>query len=125
MNEQANKILVDLLQKASNGIDTAVSFSQAQLPDIIQQLMVWRAAAYGLRIFTMLLFFIACVFLFKKSLKWHESYDKEHLGFFGIVFTVLIGLFLVFGILENIGNALQLWLAPKVWLIEYASELVK
>ncbi|EJH8570517.1 hypothetical protein MU083_001490 [Escherichia coli] len=33
MEEQANKILVELLQKASNGIDAAVSFSQAQIAD--------------------------------------------------------------------------------------------
>lgn len=31
MEEQANKILVELLKKASNGIDAAVSFSQAQI----------------------------------------------------------------------------------------------
>ncbi len=42
MNEQANKILADLLQKASNGIDAAVSFSQAQIPDVIHQLLVWN-----------------------------------------------------------------------------------
>lgn len=36
MNEQANKILFNLLQKASDGIDAAVSFSQAQVPDIIR-----------------------------------------------------------------------------------------
>ncbi|XRP56942.1 hypothetical protein AAG927_017115 [Enterobacter hormaechei] len=42
MNEQANKILVELLQKATNGIDAAVSFSQAQIPDVIHQLLVWE-----------------------------------------------------------------------------------
>lgn len=42
MNEQANKILADLLQKASNGIDAAVSFSQAQIPDVIHQLLMWN-----------------------------------------------------------------------------------
>ncbi|MBJ8812661.1 hypothetical protein, partial [Citrobacter koseri] len=42
MNEQANKILVELLQKAANGIDAAVSFSQAQIPDVVHQLLVWN-----------------------------------------------------------------------------------
>lgn len=42
MNEQANKILIDLLQKAANGIDAAVSFSQAQIPDVIHQLLLWN-----------------------------------------------------------------------------------
>lgn len=39
MNEQANKILVELLQKAANGIDAAVSFSQAQIPEVVHQLL--------------------------------------------------------------------------------------
>jgi hypothetical protein len=42
MNEQANKILVELLQKAANGIDAAVSFSQAQIPEVVHQLLVWK-----------------------------------------------------------------------------------
>ncbi|MBJ8812670.1 hypothetical protein, partial [Citrobacter koseri] len=42
MNEQANKILIELLQKAANGIDAAVSFSQAQIPDVVHQLLVWN-----------------------------------------------------------------------------------
>ncbi len=42
MEEQANKILVELLQKASNGIDAAVSFSQAQIPDVVHQLLLWN-----------------------------------------------------------------------------------
>ncbi len=29
MQEEANKILVDLLKKASDGIDSAIAFSQA------------------------------------------------------------------------------------------------
>lgn len=45
MEEQANKILVELLQKASNGIDAAVSFSQAQIPDVIHQLLMWHAVS--------------------------------------------------------------------------------
>lgn len=42
MEEQANKILVELLKKASNGIDAAVSFSQAHIPDVVHQLLLWN-----------------------------------------------------------------------------------
>ncbi|MFK9827768.1 hypothetical protein ACJENK_24655, partial [Escherichia coli] len=45
MNEQANKVLSELLQKASNGVDAAVSFSQAQVPDVIHQLLIWNAVS--------------------------------------------------------------------------------
>lgn len=42
MQEEANKILVDLLKKASDGIDSAIVFSQAQIPDVVHQLLVWN-----------------------------------------------------------------------------------
>ncbi|HHT3341039.1 hypothetical protein [Klebsiella grimontii] len=125
MNEQANKILIDLLQKAANGVDAAVSFSQAQVPDIIRQLMVWKAAAYGMRIFFMSLFLLGCILLFRRALKWHESFDYEALGFFSLLSSALTGALLVVGILANISNLVQLWLAPKIWLIEYTAELLK
>ncbi|HHL0959085.1 TPA: hypothetical protein ACQVH3_003839 [Serratia marcescens] len=35
---------------------------------------------------------------------------------------VLLGLFI--SLCDSIGNAIQLWLAPKVWLIEYAAQLM-
>lgn len=125
MNEQTNKILIDLLQKAASGVDAAVSFSQAQVPDIIRQLMVWKAAAYGMRIFFMSLFLLGCILLFQRALKWYESFDNEALGFFSLLSSALIGALLVVGILANISNLVQLWLAPKIWLIEYTAELLK
>ncbi|MCW2258552.1 hypothetical protein M2263_004643 [Providencia alcalifaciens] len=42
MNEQVSKALTDLLEKASSGIDSTVAFSQAQLPDVIHQLLAWK-----------------------------------------------------------------------------------
>lgn len=125
MNEQANKILIDLLQRAASGVDAAVSFSQAQVPDIIRQLMVWKAADYGMRILFMSLFLLGCILLFRRALKWHESYDNETLGFFSLLSSALTGSLLVVGILANISNLVQLWLAPKIWLIEYTAELLK
>ncbi|HDX9111809.1 TPA: hypothetical protein RQO74_000247 [Klebsiella michiganensis] len=125
MNEQANKILVDLLQKASSGIDAAVSFSQAQLPDIIRQLMVWKAAAYALNVIFALLLLIGCIVAFRKGMKWFESYDKEVLGLFALMFSSCGVAAACYGIMDNVTNGIQLWLAPKIWLVEYAASLVK
>ncbi|HBZ2406954.1 TPA: hypothetical protein OUF85_003545 [Klebsiella pneumoniae] len=119
MNEQANKILVDLLQKASDGIDAAVSFSQAQIPDVINQLMTWKIVQYGLRIGLFTLLLVVTVWLLKKYLKEESKYAP--------VIVTLSALFAVFSVVvvtSNIGNALQLWIAPKVWMIEYAASLM-
>lgn len=119
MNEQANKILVDLLQKASNGIDAAVSFSQAQIPDVIHQLLVWKMVLYGSRIGSFTILLAVTLWLIKKYLKEESKYAPA------IVLTsVIFAVFSVVVVTSNIGNALQLWIAPKIWMIEYAASLV-
>ncbi|RRA27540.1 hypothetical protein C3O70_18315 [Cronobacter sakazakii] len=160
MNEQANKILVDLLQKASNGIDAAVSFSQAQIPDVINQLLLWKAAS------SFLVFFIGlCLICFgpkfiaryyKRAKSWHENAVKKAQDDFeqgkswtryspgssvtsvsfdsitgpGLAITLVAGLSSI--VLFVIALAavteldwLKIWLAPKLYLIEYAASLVK
>ncbi|WP_455852708.1 hypothetical protein [Pantoea endophytica] len=127
MNEQANKILADLLQKASNGIDAAVSFSQAQIPDVVHQLLVWNFATsiifslLGLALFVLIQYFvwrgIQCL-----RKQWEGDDFIEHPE---IIF--LFGLWLItFCPLAWVDLAwLKIWLAPKLYLIEYASHLLK
>ncbi len=124
-SEDTNKILIEVMQKALNGIDAAVSFGQAQLPDVIQQLMHWKMASYSVRIFIMSLFLIGSVLLFRKACAWNDEIHAETMGFFCLMGSGALGLIMLFGILVNIGNLIELWMAPKIWLIEYTAELIK
>lgn len=149
MNEQANKILVELLQKAANGIDAAVSFSQAQIPDVIHQLLVWKFSKS--LIVTLLLLAtvpLAVKFLramlkrepdgvfenegfswdkckpkYKPTLVWQRDGDMSPLT---IIFAFGVGLYVitVFGIISDL-TWLKIWLAPKLYLLEYAASLMK
>ena len=139
MNEQANKILADMLQKASNGIDAAVSFSQAQVPDIIHQLLVWSSVQSAICQAFGLLFLIGAMKLpgfarraRKNGEKWTAHDERPNDGWFipsssydacTKVFPI-VGSFL--GILMIAFNFdwLKIWLAPKLYLIEYAASLV-
>lgn len=125
MSEQTNKLLAELLQKAASGLDSAVAFSQAQLPDVIHQLMYWKAASYGLRIVVMSLLLCGCVVLFRKGLEWAKDDELDGAGIISLIISCFLGIILAFLVFENTGNLLQLWLAPKIWLIEYAADLVK
>ena len=51
MNEQLQKALVELIGKASNGIDASVSFLSAEIPDVIHQLLLWYAAKSAIEFF--------------------------------------------------------------------------
>lgn len=41
MNEQLQVALAQLLGKTIGGIDSSVAFVQSELPDVIQQLLMW------------------------------------------------------------------------------------
>lgn len=127
MNEEAQKILVDLLQKASNGIDSAVSFSQSQIPDVVHQLLVWNFTLSILLTILGSILFCAAQYaswlIFKKLRKdWAGDEFFEHPE------AMIIGMIYIFTFspLAWIGlDWIKIWLAPKLYLIEYAASLVK
>ncbi|EFO0116794.1 hypothetical protein D1Y58_21120 [Escherichia coli] len=149
MQEEANKILVDLLKKASDGIDSAIAFSQAQIPDVVHQLLVWNMVDSLIKTL-IAISTIPLVFWFMK-----KQYQKVEIGIFdnegrscdngqpkykptmiwesdgrlsGFVLP-LVALFIlwfsfIIAVVTNM-TWLKIWLAPKLYLIEYAASLIK
>lgn len=128
MEEQANKILVELLQKAVGGIDAAVSFSQAQIPDVVHQLLVWNSVSSFLyQLFVILL--ISGYFLSIKKLNYialneSNSPEKSGLAVVGIVAGGIVSLSFFVSFFFYF-DWLKIWLAPKLYLLEYAASLIK
>ncbi|EEW3262244.1 hypothetical protein [Escherichia coli] len=127
MNEQAQKILTDLLQRAANGVDAAVSFSQSQIPDVVRQLLIWNFAASVIFSILGVLLFAGAQFgawkVFKHLRKrWRDDELWEHPEII-IIAVVYIVTFAPLGWLSL--DWLKIWLAPKLYLIEYAASLMK
>ena len=137
--------LVDIIQQVSGGVKQGVSFLQQEIPDVIKQLLMWKmvsalvCAAFGIGVVV-----VSITLLFKVLKKPQPidpdnprlrgnyplsfCYDEDGDSHPGIVFIpmVLLGL-IVFGLVmaSSVMTALQIYIAPKVWLIEYAASLVK
>jgi len=148
MNAQSQKILLDLLQKASNGIDAAVSFSQAQIPDVVHQLLVWNFV-HSLIAMTIAIATVPLVIIIvRKQLcrsrdgmlddddcSWSKGkpryaptlvWDKRGELSMAIIPAgcVLVSWFLwVMSTLADL-SWLKIWIAPKLYLIEYAATLM-
>jgi len=128
MNEQANKILAELLQKASNGIDAAVSFSQAQIPDVIHQLLMWNFAESIIFSLTGILLFLLVQYLTFRIFKylrkeWEDDYFSDHPEVIVVFMLWLLVTLITLTLLDL--SWLKIWIAPKLYLIEYAAHLVK
>lgn len=128
MEEQANKILVELLQKAVGGIDAAVSFSQAQIPDVVHQLLVWNSVSSFLyQLFVILLisgYFLSIKKLNSIALNESNSPEKSGLVVVGIVAGGIVSLSFFVSFFFYF-DWLKIWLAPKLYLLEYAASLIK
>lgn len=136
MNEQAQKVLSDLLSRAVNGVDTAVSFSQAQIPEVIHQLLMWKIVS---NILLQLLGFLTVAVTIalwrfaKKERKEGAAWTKfrqdssitsipyDLLSSAAMLLPLSVGIFMVIAGFEW----LKIWIAPKLFLLEYAASLIK
>ncbi|HEM8007202.1 TPA: hypothetical protein ACTYHK_001649 [Citrobacter koseri] len=149
MNEQANKILVELLQKAANGIDAAASFSQAQIPEVVHQLLVWNLV-HSLIMTLIAISTIPLIFWFVKrqcqkveigkfgnegyswdrgnpkyspTMVWDSKGELSFLIVPGAAVLCFWGLWVIAVVTKM--TWLKIWLAPKLYLLEYAASLIK
>lgn len=140
MNEQLQNALATILGKTIEGIDSSVAFMQSELPDVIEQLLLWYAVkGVTLFIFGVLLSAMYLVALFKaynsrpidgsENLFW-ERWEHKNNNEFNFGWTLTFGfcgafVFPASAIMcSGIMDSIQIWIAPKIWLIEYASKLV-
>jgi hypothetical protein len=127
MNNQLQIELSKIVAGINKGTNTAVDFLNEQTPELVQQLLMWEGISNLIKCvvgilltFTTILVLIKLVF---PVIEKHASDDKE--GFYAGTFVLaLIIQRLIFIELYNL-TWLKIWLAPKVWLLEYVSKLIK
>ena len=146
MNEQAQQALVDMLERALSGVDSAVEFSQAEIPYVVEQLLMWHIVESALSCAAA--FFVAlCSFLLsrkgaasqasaREAYKNGEQWTRRTSGFevtstsydfkaSGVAFYVPATLLAVVSPFLISTTWLQIIIAPKLYLLEYAASLVK
>ena len=154
MDEKLQVALAELINKANQGVDGAVSFMSAELPDVIHQLLVWNiASSCALAVIDLII--VACSIMVMKNWKimsrselqaaydageaWTRyggaaggitsiKYDRLMSGEARLLRAVVCSIIVLAGSFTFINNALdvvKIIIAPKVWLIEYAASLAK
>ena len=128
MNEQLQNALIEIIGKVNSGVDASVSFLSAEIPEVIHQLLLWYAVksaitsivAVGLCV----VWFLAEKFILKK-LQEHKVEFFEIIVFYGVIGSLVRTIPLaIICVMVNL-DWMKIWIAPKIWLIEYASNLAK
>lgn len=151
MNEQLQKALAEIISKASSGIDTSISFLSAELPDVVHQVLIW----HSLKSAIMFLFFATCAAIaIRSAVKYDSNHSMKELrdayergepwtryypnspmtstkydaaarsAKYGKLIRISLSFVLSLFALSYI-TWLQILVAPKLYLIEYAATLVK
>ena len=132
MDDKLQEALGELLNKANNGIDTAGAFLSEEIPEVVSQLLLWHG------VYNLIQFIVGVILLtigitlsskiaFNIPTKGHWSHNHCDNDISATGFISLLGaLFSLIGGLIYINFIwLQIYLAPKVWLLEYAASLAK
>lgn len=127
MNEQLQGAVVQILERAISGIDSSVEFMQAELPDVIEQLLLWYGVKGLIECLIGIVIFIVMIkidFYTIKKMKNSEGCDFMDIFIvYGLIGSIFRAVYLFPLGLVNI-EWLQIWIAPKIWLMEYAAKLV-
>ena len=135
MNEQLQLAVSTLIQTSLNAIDKGTTFLSNQIPEVIQQLLLWKAIASFIE-FSSGIFIIGGIFawLIYQYKYWTTTIETEwgttqqrisgNNGPF-VTLNLLCVIPLIYG--SSCINLiwLQIWIAPKLYLIEYAKDFLK
>lgn len=142
MNEQLQKSLAQVIEQATSGVQAGVSFLSAELPDVIHQLLMWKMVeSLAMCIAGFVIASVMTYFFIKHSgvgAKTNESdsrwrthratlthgEDGDIAPWIPVTVIVPVLTALLCASLVNL-DWLKIWIAPKVYLIEYAASLVK
>jgi hypothetical protein len=134
--------LAEIITSTTKTVGQAKDFVLAQAPDVVRQLLAWKMAESLINDILSVLLWATAVFVtmkyFRYGIRNHWGMDEYIHGKPTIDHEDAIPLLIIWGVTGvvfdltaiiggcNIFNLewVQIWLAPKVYLIEYASHLL-
>ena len=133
--------ILELLEKSITAMEATGEFMADQIPEVVYQLLFWHGVKSGILCLIGILLFVATVKIDIRQLKWiNENVSTTEIpetrweswegGSMVVPFVLVNGSYHAFVLpillLEFLNlQWLQIWLAPKAWLIEYGANLVK
>jgi len=145
----ANVALKDIIQS----VTSVKEFMMTQIPDVLHQLLMWQFAHNVIWLIVNCIVVYFTYWLCKNAfISYNEYCDQDAImrqtqdtkvhkeaktkqekielrivvtGFLGIITGIISFAGAIPGAIDNFETALKIWIAPKIFLIEYAAELVK
>ena len=128
MNTETDKQIAEILKKGLEAAEKSGNFVIEQAPDLVKQLITYKTVETSIcvliEITLMYLIFRYFKYLYKKNNEDSDFIPENAFHGVGIIITSLMGIFLFFVFINDISNLIQLIFAPKIYLLEYITQLL-
>lgn len=124
MNDQLQQALGAAIGKATTAVEAGASFLAAEIPDVIRQLLLWKAISSAIYFLLSMALIGLVVWGARFAARWaaKQSGDDGVFAVLGIIpASVVLGIAAMLFSLDW----LQILVAPKFYLVEYAAQLVR
>ena len=122
ISPESDKAIAAVLNRALEGANAAGDFLKEQLPDVLQQLLLWNIWKHSLVVALCPTVIVLSVLLIRKA--WKEDWDEPI--WVPITFICLFACAICpLVMLGSLFEIVQIVVAPKIWLLEYAANLLK
>lgn len=120
---KANEMLIGIINAATQAAD----FIKGEIPKVIQEMITYYSVYYGLLtavgVALLIIWIVMTLKVYRYNVKtnWGEEGIVVFMGFWGALGSIPGAVLF----LSNVGDFLKVTLAPRLWLLEYAANLVK
>ena len=127
--EETLNIVNEVLLNMIDTVTTAKDFLVTEIPEVVIQLLLWHGVESFLVFFFGVLLVVAnlfCIKVWKNIFNYCLEESEPHGSPLLLVPIVIVGLMSIpiFHTITNI-TWLKIWIAPKLYLLEYTADLVK
>lgn len=125
MNENLQQAMAEIIQASLSAVETAKNFLSEQIPDVIQQLLLWHFTASLIYFVCGILMLVTVVVANYKAFKYMKADDDDNALLIMMLSAGGGAVLAVLGFAALNLKWLQIWIAPKIFLIEYAARMFK
>jgi hypothetical protein len=122
MNEEINAKLLQYLEKTETTLESIVDFSSDQVPEIIEQLIMFNLVMSGAYVSLGILLLLAIFPVCKIA---NSFDDKDLCSMFKSVGSGCLGTISMIMICSEMSTLIKCWIAPKLFVLEYIANLIK
>lgn len=127
MNEALQNTINTILTEAMAVAEATGEFLVDQVPDVVEQLLVWHLTVSLIGMCLFILIHVISVKLIVKHMKdWFFDLDGPDRGLISTMGGSMYAIYMTVTalILSPSLDWLKIWIAPKLYLLEYAADLV-